>query len=93
MFRNSNISYEDNLLENGFDSLLLSQASGKIVNEIPEASGLRFDEILRVALVTPMIKMISEYIERKNSESKQKKKWKVMMFQCRHLQHIMLCIY
>lgn len=71
---NSNISYEDNLLENGFDSLLLSQASGKIVNEIPEASGLRFDEILRVALVTPMIKMISEYIERKNSESKQKEK-------------------
>ena len=61
-------------MENGFDSLLLSQASGKIVNEIPEASGLRFDEILRVALVTPMIKMISEYIERKNSESKQKEK-------------------
>lgn len=71
---NHNISFEDNLLEKGFDSLLLSQAAGKIVNEIPEAKGLRFDEILRVALATPIITEIVKYIEEKRNSNEQRMK-------------------
>ena len=66
---NNNITYEDNLLENGFDSLLLSQAAGKIVNEIPEAKELRFDEILRVALAEPKIIEIAKYVKEKDDET------------------------
>ena len=66
---NNNITYEDNLLENGFDSLLLSQVAGKIVNEIPEAKGLRFDEILRIALAEPTIIEIAKYVKEKNDET------------------------
>lgn len=72
VFGNFDISDEENLLENGFDSLLLSQAAGKIVNEIPEAKSLRFDEILRVALATPMIMEISKYVEEKATIVEQK---------------------
>lgn len=64
---NPNISHNDNLLENGFDSLLLSQAAGKIVSEIPEAEGLRFDEILRIALAAPTITEISRYVTEKGA--------------------------
>ena len=37
---NDYIDYEDNLLENGLDSLLLSQISGRIVSDIQEAQGI-----------------------------------------------------
>ena len=37
---NDYIDYEDNLLENGLDSLLLSQISGRIVSDIQEAQGM-----------------------------------------------------
>lgn len=60
----ADISYKSNLLENGFDSLLLSQAAGKMVNEIKEAKRLRFDEILRVALSTPTVLEIAHYIKK-----------------------------
>lgn len=59
----SSIQVKDNLLKAGFDSLILSQASGKIVSQIEKADGMRFDEILRVALQTPTIKDIANYIE------------------------------
>lgn len=52
---NDYIDYEDNLLENGLDSLLLSQISGRIVSDIQEAQGMRFDEILRASLTMPTI--------------------------------------
>lgn len=41
---NDYIDYEDNLLENGLDSLLLSQISGRIVSDIQEAQGMPRDE-------------------------------------------------
>ena len=65
---NCDISYENDLLKNGFDSLILSQAAGKIVNEIPQADGLRFDEVLRVALSSPTIREISGYLENKEHD-------------------------
>lgn len=52
---NDYIDYEDNLLENGLDSLLLSQIFGRIVSDIQEAQGMRFDEILRASLTMPTI--------------------------------------
>lgn len=69
---NSDILYDDDLLEQGFDSLLLSQAAGKIANEILEAKDLRFDEILRVALATPTIAKIARYIGEQSDIVKQK---------------------
>lgn len=56
------LSYEDNLLENGFDSLVLSQISGRIVSDVQEAQGMRFDEILRISLTRPTIMAIAQYI-------------------------------
>lgn len=53
---------------------MLSQAAGKIVNEIPEAKGLRFDEMLRVALATPTITEIVKYIEEKRNSIEQRMK-------------------
>ncbi|WP_045520439.1 amino acid adenylation domain-containing protein [Clostridium sporogenes] len=64
------IALEENLLQIGFDSLLLAQASGKIANNIYEAQGLRFDEILREILTSPTIFNIASYIQ-KNSKNKQ----------------------
>lgn len=57
------LGFYENLIEEGFDSLLLSQAAGRIVKEIPKAKDIRFDEILRVALAKSTIASIAEYIE------------------------------
>lgn len=64
------IDYEDNLLENGLDSLLLSQISGRIVSDIQEAQGMRFDEILRASLTMPTIMGIAQYISDCKNPSK-----------------------
>ena len=61
---------EDNLLENGLDSLLLSQISGRIVSDIQEAQGMRFDEILRASLTMPTIMGIAQYISDCKNPSK-----------------------
>ncbi len=68
------IGYRENLIEAGFDSLLLSQAAGRIVKEIPGAQNIRFDEILREALSKSTVASIAGYIEstgEKESESKE----------------------
>lgn len=67
---NDYIDYEDNLLENGLDSLLLSQISGRIVSDIQEAQGMRFDEILRASLTMPTIMGIAQYISDCKNPSK-----------------------
>lgn len=67
---NDYIDYEDNLLENGLDSLLLSQISGRIVSDIQEAQGMRFDEILRASLTRPTIMGIAQYISDCKNPSK-----------------------
>ena len=67
---NDYIDYEDNLLENGLDSLLLSQISGRIVSDIQEAQGMRFDEIVRASLTMPTIMGIAQYISDCKNPSK-----------------------
>lgn len=68
------IGAEDNLLQLGFDSLLLSQASGQIVNQIKKAAEIRFDEILKIALTSPYISAIAAYIEENGKDAKEQEK-------------------
>ena len=87
---NDYIDYEDNLLENGLDSLLLSQISGRIVSDIQEAQGMRFDEILRASLTMPTIMGIAQYISDCKNPSKIKC---IVMQEIKQEIHILLYIY
>lgn len=73
---NDYIDYEDNLLENGLDSLLLSQISGRIVSDIQEAQGMRFDEILRASLTMPTIMGIRLFIKSQCTEYRNNKRYR-----------------
>lgn len=50
--------------------MLLSQISGRIVSDIQEAQGMRFDEILRASLTMPTIMGIAQYISDCKNPSK-----------------------
>lgn len=63
------LTEKDNLRDIGFDSLLLSQAAGKIINLYGDTYDIKFDELLKISLSECNLQDIYNYILDKKIKS------------------------
>lgn len=63
------LAEKDNLRDIGFDSLLLSQAAGKIINLYGDTYDIKFDELLKISLSECNLQDIYNYILDKKIKS------------------------
>ncbi|WP_027659500.1 non-ribosomal peptide synthetase [Salinispora fenicalii] len=57
------IGRDENLFELGGDSLVAAQITGRVLNEIPQAADLFFDQVLRQVLEQPTVAALAGHIE------------------------------
>ncbi|PZG19888.1 non-ribosomal peptide synthetase [Micromonospora craterilacus] len=57
------VGRDENLFELGGDSLVAAQITGRILEEVPQAAGLFFDQLLRQVLEQPTVAALAGHIE------------------------------
>ncbi|MEU5549999.1 amino acid adenylation domain-containing protein [Micromonospora sp. NPDC047793] len=57
------VGRDENLFELGGDSLVAAQITGRILEEIPQAAGLFFDQLLRQVLEQPTVAALAGHVE------------------------------
>ncbi|GIJ79620.1 pyochelin synthetase [Micromonospora phaseoli] len=57
------VGRDENLFELGGDSLVAAQITGRILEEIPQAAGLFFDQLLRQVLEQPTVAALAAHVE------------------------------